>query len=137
MVDGDPALNYRLYGGEQLRVSEAGRIFVVGNVRRPGAFVVKDPADATVLKVLAQAEGLTPFSQAEAFVYRRDRMSGAHSEVSIPLRKILQRKAPDEPLRTDDVLFIPDAKGKRLTAGALDRLIGFGSQAAAVALYRF
>ena len=137
MVEANPELNYKLYGGEQIRVPDAGRVFVIGNVRRPGAFVFKDPADATVLKVLAQAEGLTAFAQSEAIVYRRDRQSGERTEASIPLRKILQRKAPDQQLGADDVLFIPEAKGKRLTASAFDRIISFGSSTASVAVWRF
>ncbi len=36
------------------------------------------------------------------------------------LDKILDRKAPDVPLQVDDLLYIPDNKGKRLTAGVLD-----------------
>jgi protein involved in polysaccharide export with SLBB domain len=35
---------------------------VTGNVRNPGAFAVKDASDATVLKVLALAGGLAPYS---------------------------------------------------------------------------
>ena len=32
MKDADPAVNYELHGGEEIRVPEAGKIFVVGNV---------------------------------------------------------------------------------------------------------
>jgi protein involved in polysaccharide export with SLBB domain len=45
---------------------------VVGNVRKPGAFPVRDSADTSVLKVLALAEGLTQFSAKQAYIYRRD-----------------------------------------------------------------
>jgi polysaccharide biosynthesis/export protein len=38
LIDGaDPDVNLKLEGGEEIRVPEAGRIFVVGNVKRPGA----------------------------------------------------------------------------------------------------
>lgn len=56
--EADPALNPRLFGGEQVRVPEAGKVFVVGNVRRPGAFRVQETSGTTVLKLLALAEGL-------------------------------------------------------------------------------
>src|SRR6185369_16239099 len=34
----NPAVNIRLTGGEEIRVPESGKIFIVGNVKRPGAF---------------------------------------------------------------------------------------------------
>ena len=46
MKDADPSVNYELHGGEEIRVPEAGKIFVVGNVHKPGAFPVRD-ADET------------------------------------------------------------------------------------------
>ena len=45
----DPAANIKLTGGEEVRVPEAGRIFVVGNVKKPGAFAVRDGAETSVL----------------------------------------------------------------------------------------
>ncbi len=38
----DPTANLILEGGEEVRVPEAGRVFVVGNVKKPGAFRVGD-----------------------------------------------------------------------------------------------
>ena len=39
LVDGaDPEMNVKLTGGEEIRVPEAGKIFVVGNVKKPGRF---------------------------------------------------------------------------------------------------
>ncbi|MGH9646526.1 MAG: polysaccharide biosynthesis/export family protein, partial [Bryobacteraceae bacterium] len=53
----DPVANVILKGGEEVRVPEAGRVFVVGNVKKPGAFPVGDGAWISVLNALALAEG--------------------------------------------------------------------------------
>jgi hypothetical protein len=42
----------------------------------------------------------------------------------------MERKAPDLPLAANDILYIPESKGKRLAASVLDRLSGFGSSTA-------
>ena len=126
MKDADPAVNFTLHGGEEIRVPEADKIFVVGNVRKPGAFPVRDTADNSVLKVVALSEGLLPYTAKTAYVYRRDE-SGARKEIPIELSSILNRKAPDVPLEAGDLLYIPDNKGKRLTVGVIDRVAGFGS----------
>jgi polysaccharide export outer membrane protein len=127
--DADPAVNFALHGGEEIRVPEAGKIFVVGNVRKPGAFPVRDAGDNSVLKMIALSEGLLPFAAKLAYVYRRDE-SGAKQEIPIELDKILQRKAADVPLEVDDLLYIPDSKGKRNVMSVIDRMTTFGASTA-------
>lgn len=123
----DPELNYALRGGEEIRVPEAGKIFIVGNVKRPGAFPMRDAFDTTVLKMLALSEGLLPFATDEAFIYRREGAENGRNEISIPLAKIIERKSPDVALLANDVLYIPDNKRRRMTMGMIDRLITFGA----------
>lgn len=129
MKDADPSVNYVLHGGEEIRVPEAGKIFVVGNVHKPGAFIVRDPNDESVLKMVAVSEGLLPYAAKYAYVYRRD-AAGAKQEIPIELEKIMQRKSPDVPLQVDDVLYIPDNKMKRNAMTAIDRITAFGASTA-------
>jgi polysaccharide export outer membrane protein len=124
----DPALNVALEGGEEVRVPQIGRVFVVGNVRHPGAFKIEDGFGLTLLKALAMAEGLMPYANKQAFIYRHG--DGASSEVAVDLRKILDRKQPDVPLAANDILYIPDNRSARLTMNTIDRAIGFASTTA-------
>jgi polysaccharide biosynthesis/export protein len=128
----DPALNVMLEGGEEVRVPQIGRVFVVGNVKHPGAFKIEDGFGLTLLKALAMAEGLMPYANKQAFIYRRgDTASpGAQQEVAIDLRKILDRKVPDVALSANDILYIPDNRTARLTMTTIDRAIGFASSTA-------
>ena len=48
----------------------------------------------------------------------------------VALAKIMKRQSPDVPLKPNDILYIPDNKGQRLTAQTLDRLAGIGGTAA-------
>lgn len=121
-----PELNYVLRGGEEIRVPEAQKIYVVGNVRKPGAYVVRDGTPMTVLKVLALAEGLEKFARNEAYIYRAEGAGGARREIAVELSKLMDRKRPDELLQPEDVLYIPEAKGKKATLGALERAASFG-----------
>ncbi len=129
----DPEANLTLTGGEEVRVPEAGRVFVVGNVKRPGVFPVQDSAETSVLKVLALAEGLAPFAGKEAYIYRRE-ATGKRNEIRVPLADIMKRKAGDTPLLADDVLYVPDNHGRRLGFAALEKILAFGSTAGATAL---
>ncbi len=131
----DPEANLKLTGGEEIRVPEVGKVFVVGNVKRPGAYPVQDAAETTVLKMLAMADGLAPYAAKQAYVIRRDDRSGARHELPIELRKILQRKSPDVPLLANDVLYIPDAASRRVGLAALEKVLLFGSGATTALIY--
>jgi protein involved in polysaccharide export with SLBB domain len=130
----DPELNVALKGGEEIRVPEVGKVFVVGNVRRPGAFPLRDGPETSVLKALALSEGLMAYAGKQAFIYRREGASGRKNEIPIELRKILDRKAPDVPLQASDVLYVPDASGRRLALSAIEKVLLFGTTAGATAL---
>ena len=134
LIDGaDPEWNIKLYGGEEVRVPEVGRVFVVGNIMKPGAYPVDDAAGTSVLKVLALSEGLAPYATKQAFIYRKE-ASGDKNEIEIPLRKIMERKTPDVPLQAQDILYIPDNRGHRIRMKALDKIITFGAATASGAL---
>jgi polysaccharide biosynthesis/export protein len=125
----DPALNVLLHGGEEVLVPEALKIYVVGDVKKPGAYPVKNDEETTILQLLALSEGLTPYSAKVAYVYRRA-PGGSKTEVPVPLAKIMKRKSPDVPLQANDILYIPDNNGKRLTAETIDRIAGLGTATA-------
>jgi polysaccharide export outer membrane protein len=92
----------------------------------------------TVLEALALAEGLAAFSSKDAIVYR-DATGGAGEElqkkqIRIPLRGILERKAPDVGLEAGDLLFVPDNRGGRVGASVLERALTFAAGTASGAL---
>jgi len=47
----------------------------------------------------------------------------------------MKREAQDVVLSANDILYIPDNKGKRLRATALDKLMMFGSAGATALVY--
>ncbi|MBV8572729.1 MAG: polysaccharide biosynthesis/export family protein [Acidobacteriaceae bacterium] len=127
LVDGsDSSVNLTLYGGEVIRVPTAGRVYVLGNVKKPGAFPIQDGDHTTVLEVLALTEGLAPYANKEAYIYRKESGKNGRDEIPIPLTLIMERKAPDVRLQANDIFYVPDNKGRRLTAETLERISGFG-----------
>jgi polysaccharide export outer membrane protein len=130
----DPTLNVTLIGGEEIRVPESGRVYVIGNVKKPGAFAVQDGVESTVLKMLALSEGLMPYASKEAYIYRRE-ANGSKNEILVPLNKIMERKAPDAPLLANDILYVPDNKSRRMTVGALEKVLMIGAGAGTALIY--
>ena len=123
--DADPAANLPLAGGEEVRVPAAGRVFVVGNVIRPGGFPMA-PGGTSLMQVLALAEGLTRFAANTAYIYRPVD-GGERQEIAVELRKIMDRKNADVQLEAGDILYIPDNRRGRMAANILDKVISFGA----------
>jgi polysaccharide export outer membrane protein len=125
----DTKYNVILHGADEIRVPEASKIFVTGNVHRPGMYAMPADLDTTVLKAIALSEGLTSFSAKVAYIYRREPGQTNRVEVAVPLKSIMARKSSDVFLKPDDILYIPDAAGRRLTGQVLTQIMGFGSAA--------
>jgi len=130
MGGSNPGLNVELHGGEVITVPAAQKIYVVGNVKKPGAYPVQDANNTSVLKVLAVSEGLAPYAAKEAYIYRPIPGSTEKQEIAVPLSKIVQRKDADVALQGGDIFYIPDNRGRRLAITALDRIAGFGATTA-------
>jgi polysaccharide biosynthesis/export protein len=128
----DPEKNILLTGGEEIRVPQAPRIIVAGNVKKPGSYPVKENSEMTVQKAIALAEGLSQFWGNKAYIIRPDEATGKKNEIEVPLKEIMSRKAQDMPLMARDILYIPDSSGKR----NFDRLLGVaGNAATGLAIY--
>jgi polysaccharide biosynthesis/export protein len=128
LIDGaDPSLNLRLTGGEEIRVPMTDKIVVVGNVRKPGQFPISDNGAMTVMKAIALSEGLTPFAAKVAYIERTSEKTKTKTEIPVELRRIVDRKAQDVELQSNDLLYIPDDRGSRLTVTTLEKILGFGA----------
>src|SRR5579862_4218182 len=134
----DPEWNVTLVGGEEIRVPQAGRVFVAGNVKHPGAFRMDGSGETTVLKAVALAEGLAPFATKDAYIFRPGPggagdgapAEGGRSEIPVALSKIMERSAPDVALSANDILFIPDNRARRNSLGVLEKALGFAASTA-------
>jgi len=133
-LQSDSTLNVMLYGGETISIPDAQKIWVTGNVTKPQPVPVRNPADATVLKVLANVEGLTQYYGKFAYIYRLN-VKGGRDEIQVPLKDMMHRKKPDVNLVAEDILLIPDDNGTKRRA-ILQTIAGLGTSAtSAMILY--
>lgn len=132
--DADADLNIILNGGEQVIVPEAAKVYVGGYVKVPNAYKVQDNGQISVREVLTLTQGLAPYAGKVAYIYRPDG-AGGRVEISVPLAKIQDRKAPDVPLLADDIFYVPDNKGKRITLTTIDKVAPIAGGVAAALIY--
>jgi polysaccharide export outer membrane protein len=127
--------NFLLHGGEQIRVPEQGKIAVIGNVRHPGLFTVRQSQDGSVLRLIARSEGLSPNASAEAYIFHDASRSNEDTDGRINIHNILSQKSPDVQLHQGDILYVPDNTGRRVTLEILKSLMSAGSMASSALIY--
>ena len=98
--------NVSLYPGDTVIVSRAGVIYVLGEVNKPGAFLVEDNTSMSLLKAVALAGGSTKTASLKHVILIR-KSSGSTVELEISLDQIYHSKAADVPLDAEDIVFIP------------------------------
>jgi polysaccharide biosynthesis/export protein len=106
--------NVAILPGDTITVPRAPIIYVVGDVGRPAGLLV-DNGSLTVLQALALAGGTNRTAKMGGARIIRKGPAGM-VETKVPLKKMLEAKAPDVTLQADDILFVP-VSGARVAAG--------------------
>jgi polysaccharide export outer membrane protein len=130
----DSRTNVLIYPGDVIKVTPAGVVYVVGEVKKPGGFVLKTNENISVLQALALAEGPTRTSaRSRVRIIRNDGTTGARIEIPIDLGKILAGKLPDPILLPKDIVFVPNSAGRSVLYRSAEAAIGLGT---GMAIYR-
>jgi polysaccharide biosynthesis/export protein len=105
--------NIDLQPGDTVVVPRAGIVYVLGEVNRPGGYVLNSTGGITVLQVVAAAGGPSRLASVGGTRLLRHTPDGYHEE-HVDLKRLLRGKAPDVTVRNDDILFIPSSRFKTL-----------------------
>ena len=120
----EDALNIPIEPLDIISVSKAEVVYVVGDVGKPGGFVVEDRESISVLQAIALAEGLNgTAAKSSARIIRRSE-DGTRSEIPLDLKKILSGKSPDVTLAANDILFVPNSAAKSAAKRAAEATVG-------------
>jgi polysaccharide export outer membrane protein len=126
-----PDRNPEIAPGDIIQVARAGLVYVVGDVIRPGGFIVDPTQEFTVLKALSLAWG--PSQNAalgKALLIREE--AGGRTVTALDLKRMLHGKDPDQPIRAQDILFVPDSTAKNLFNRTVEAAV---QSAAGVSIY--
>jgi polysaccharide biosynthesis/export protein len=122
--------NVEILPGDTVVVPAAPIVYVLGEVSKPGGYVLNSINGVTLLRVFAAAGGPTHAASVGGTKMVRRTPSGLQ-EMRVPLKNILRAKAPDMPVQADDIIYVPSSTIKAaLNASAL------ATSLATVAIYR-
>ena len=117
----DPKSNILIHPRDEISVSRAPILYVIGNVHKPGGFTLQQGHPVSALEALSLAEGLAPnASPGAARILRRESDFTSREQIPVDLKKILTGKTKDVELYPDDILYIPDNTSRRITNRVLE-----------------
>jgi polysaccharide export outer membrane protein len=124
--------NIELLPGDTIVVSKAGIVYVVGEVNRPGGFVIQDNK-ITASQVLAMASGPTHLAALDGTKLIRHTPEGL-KDIPLQLKKVLNAKTPDVELLPDDIVLVPSSKTRNIASSSASTAL---SLLATAAIYHF
>lgn len=131
LESGDTRYNLVVYPGDVVKVARAGVVYVEGEVKKPGGFMLKTNENISLLQAVALAEGLTrTASRSHTRIMRTDQVTGARTEIPINLDKILAGGLADPILRPKDIVFIPNSSAKSALYGSTQGIVAVVGSAA-------
>ena len=126
---GNPAIEAE----DTVYVGKAAVVYVVGEVNKPGGFLMVSDQNMTVMEALATAEG-TKFTAALGSVRLIRKTDQGRTETKINIKHIFELDGHDPTLHDQDILYVPRSSGKVATQSFLTYGI---SAAVGAAIYRF
>jgi polysaccharide biosynthesis/export protein len=105
------AADVQIYPGDLVMVPRAGIVYVLGDVNRPGGFVMQDNGKITLLQALAQAGGTTGTAAANRAILLHKNGDGYVAD-KLHLGNIARGKEKDLELQPNDIVFIPNSRLK-------------------------
>ena len=99
--------------GDRVVAMRAGVVYVIGDVGKPGGYVMDGSGGVTVVQALALAQGMNRTAKSSGMLIRN--AAGGKIETQLELNKILANKAPDPQLQDGDILYVPLSAAKDWT----------------------
>jgi len=103
--------------GDTIIVPKAGIVYVLGDVGRPGGYVMQNDSRLSALEAVSLAAGANK-TASEKHVRLIRRANGQYTEHDLPLRAMEDGKQPDVQLEAGDVIYVPFSLAKHMTLGA-------------------
>ena len=108
LKDGDMRYNIVIRPGDVISVPDpnAGFVYVMGNIARPGAYTIPGEQELTLYRLVASAGGLSGLAWPEKVDLIRQISDTEQAIVRLDLRAIAQGTEPDIYLKQNDVINI-------------------------------
>ena len=137
ITDGQsPEENILIRPHDVISVPKGEIVYVIGEVKKSGGFVLSDRKKTTVMEVLAMAEGLSPdANKKKAEILRLVSEQEERSKIVVNLGEIFSGKQSDFAMQAEDILIISPNIAKRAMRTVGQTAVTMAIRAAVYGLY--
>ncbi len=105
----DPEGNIQIKPHDVITVPRARLIYVLGNVGRPGGYVLTENETMSLTQAIALAGGWDKMAALSSARILRADGGATREQIPANVKKIMENKAPDLQLQPDDILYVPNS----------------------------
>jgi polysaccharide export outer membrane protein len=128
MAAKNPESNIIIRPDDVISVPRAEMVYVMGEVAKPGGYVLNERETMSALQALSLAGGVTRVSGLQrAKILRVVPGTNNREELSVDLKRMLAGKSPDAQLQPEDILLVPNNLAKGATLRAIESAIQIGT----------
>jgi len=107
LISGDLTLNLPVAHGDVLNIPISGKVFVAGEVVKPGGFLLKGKR-MSINQAITMAEGLKPTADgSQSTIFRYSGKDGQREAIPVDLYAVHKGKAEDLILKENDIIIVP------------------------------
>ena len=131
----NPLENIAIRPDDVITVPRAQMVYLIGEVNKPGGYVLRERQSVSVLQALSVAGGMSRNAGAKnAKILRLVAGNQEREEIPIDLKKVLAGHGNDISLLPDDILFVPNNISKNIAVRSLEAMLTVGT---GLAVYRY
>lgn len=108
--------------GDTIMVGRAGVVYILGDVNKPGGFLIDNDVHISLMQALTLAGGWNKEAALSKAVLIRKIPQG-HKELDLDLKRILKGKQADVMVEDGDILYVPTSLGKTLAYRGMEAVI--------------
>lgn len=112
--------------GDTIVVAKAGVVYIIGDVLKPGGFLIDNNTPLSVMQSISLAGGWDKTAALSRTKLIRKTQEG-REEVDLDLKHVTYGSQADISVRDGDILYVPSSFGKTLTYRGIEAAIGLTS----------
>jgi polysaccharide biosynthesis/export protein len=110
--NGDSIDNVMVHDGDTVIVPRAGIVYVLGQVTRPGGYLMQEDGKLDAAQAISMAMGTTLIASTKHILVIRRKPDGTYVQFEVSYNDIVHGKATPPQLQPQDIVYVPNSKIK-------------------------
>jgi polysaccharide biosynthesis/export protein len=110
--NGDSIAGVTVHDGDTVIVPRAGIVYVLGQVTRPGGFLMQEDGKLDAAQAISMAMGTTLIASTKHILIIRRKPDGTYVQFEVSYSDIVHGKATPPQLQPQDIVYVPNSKIK-------------------------